>query len=121
MPVDNAIDGRSALDAVGRELHSFARSCRKPCARRYNGSGISWSGGRAFGEFEAGSEIELARSERRKLRDLNNDARHPEIWHSVACEGSAKRFLAEITGGEQDAEAGTSKEGFHRRQECNKS
>jgi hypothetical protein len=33
----------------------------------------------------------------------------------------AKRFLAEITGGERAAEAGTSKEGFHRRQECNKS
>ena len=32
-----------------------------------NGDGVSWCGGRAFGESEAGGEIELAGCEHRKL------------------------------------------------------
>jgi hypothetical protein len=61
------------------EIHPFARSCRKLCARRYYGDGVSWSGGRAFGEFEAGSEIELTGSEHRKLGDVDNGAWDPGI------------------------------------------
>jgi hypothetical protein len=51
------------------------------------------SGGRAFGEFEAGSEIELARSERRKLGDVDNRAWYPEIRQGVAWLASARRTL----------------------------
>ena len=66
----NAIDVFPTLDGVWNDVYPFARRCHKLCSRRYR-SGVSWRGGRAFGEPEAGGEIKLAGCKHRKLRNLN--------------------------------------------------
>ncbi len=66
----NAIEVSPTLDGVRNDVYPFARRCHKLCSRRYR-SGVSWRGGRAFGEPEAGGEIKLAGCKHRKLRNLN--------------------------------------------------